>query len=96
MVNKIFISIQSLSDVITNSSSEVFIIDTVMSEKYFKKIWFDMLEAHGYDLDDRSCTGSIDKYNDTVTIDFGCMCNLGWDIRQDLQAVFGEENVIFK
>lgn len=89
----ITIRTQSVSDIITNSSSETFIIQTSLTEYAFTEIWENILIKLGYSLKDRTYYGSIRQNYTGFVIDFPIMCNLEDDVIEELYKYFGENNV---
>nr|DAN43791.1 MAG TPA: hypothetical protein [Caudoviricetes sp.] len=90
----ITIRTQSVSDIITNSSSETFIIQTSLTEYAFTEIWENILTELGYDLKDDTYYGSIrQNYKGFIVVDFPIICNLDEDVVRELYKYFGENNV---
>lgn len=89
----ITIRTQSVSDIITNSSSETFIIQTSLNEYAFTEIWENILTELGYSLKDRTYYGSIRQNYTGFVIDFPIMCNLEDDVIEELYKYFGKNNV---
>lgn len=90
------IKIQSFSDVITNSSSELFVINTDLSKWKVQEIWYKILKSHGYDMDDSSYTGYTYADGKKIHISFVGMCNVGSDARRSLEEVFGIDNISYE
>lgn len=71
--------IQSISDIITNSSSEVFIIQTNNAEK-LKQFFEELLEHLGYSLNDimymqiMDDSGKIDLFDESISYHPGDLC----------------------
>lgn len=95
---KYYISVQSISDIITNSSSEVFTIHTDTPE-YLIRDWLDdTLRVWGYSeeeiVNDSTIRGLV--YSDTpgvVVISYGVMCNVDESLYDLLVVTFGDKNV---
>lgn len=88
------IKIQSYSDIITNSSSEVFLIQTKKSKEDFEKWWRKILMRYEYDPNDSAWffedtyVGQIEEVNEgkfNIRINYPCMCNVGEEAREALQ-----------
>lgn len=93
---KFSLDIQSISDVITNSSSELFLINSGMPDKEFRKILTEKFIANGYtkeELEDESMIGEIwMEPGNRLHLDFPIMCNS--DIVYGILCeIFGKENV---
>ena len=94
--------IKSITDVITNSSSEVYIVKTTLDEiecrELFDKVSREM-EPDSYEL----CKGmeytlipSIEKISsDTVEFNWDILCNLN-NARGILAKIFGENNIVYE
>lgn len=96
------IKIKSKTDVITNSSSESYIIKTSLKTFEVKRIFYDYLEKTGeYGTEwEPACTGVFDAYfeqidDDHVFVDYSVLCNLD-DCERILGELFGKENVEYK
>lgn len=96
---KITIKIQSFSDIITNSSSELFTIKTNMSARAFRDIWNRYLDKRGYNHyfgGYETYHGHIDEEEPGVlTLEYPDMCNLEREDYEWLEKLFGEENVSY-
>ncbi len=92
-MKQITIKIQSFTDVITNSSSELFIISTNLSEDTFKDIWINALKMFNYDLNDETYMGEIREEDNKIEINFPIMCNLDNNIYEWLDFTFGKDNI---
>jgi len=93
---KIQIKVQSYSDIITNSSSELFTIKTDLSWFEFETMWEEALRIRGYDTDDETHHGTIyydEDRNNIITINFPVMCNLNNDMYEWLNYTFGRINI---
>ncbi len=95
---KIFkIRIQSVSDIITNSSSEIYQIKSNIPVYYFREIWNSILRNWGYSEEDieNDCTisGDIREKGEYIILDYSIMCNLDESVERKLVELFGEENV---
>lgn len=96
------IKIKSKTDVITNSSSESYIIKTSLETYDVKRIFYDYLEKtgdYGTELEP-IYTGIYDAYfekvdEDHVLVDYSVLCNID-DCEEILVELFGKENVEFK
>lgn len=53
------VNIQSVSDIITNSSSEIFSIRTDVSPETFREVWNKILKKWGYNIEDDTILGDI-------------------------------------
>lgn len=89
----ITIRTQSVSDIITNSSSETFIIQTSLTEYAFADVWENILTELGYSLYDETYYGNIKQNYTGFVIDFPIMCNLEDDVIEELYKYFGKNNV---
>lgn len=92
------ISIQSVSDIITNSSSEVFTVHTGTPAEVIADWFRTRLRRWGYSEDeirgDDTIGGHIyQEKPGVVVISYSVMCNVGEDIYSLLAATFGHENV---
>lgn len=95
---KYYIRVQSISDIITNSSSEVFTIRTETPE-YLIRDWLDdTLRVWGYSeeeiVNDSTIRGLV--YSDTpgvVVISYGVICNVNESLYDLLIVTFGDKNV---
>ena len=92
------INIQSVSDIITNSSSEVFTIHTGTPAEVIEDWFHTRLQRWGYSEEeirnDSTIGGNIYQLSPgTVMISYSVMCNVGEDIYSLLAATFGHENV---
>lgn len=99
--------IRSITDVITNSSSECYQIKNTKNwtVEEFKKKWFSELvknklfDNDGNCLDDfcRKCEytllGEIYSEGDYLYLDYPVMCNIDFDILKVLEDWFGDNNV---
>lgn len=102
------VNIQSITDVITNSSSETFVIDTNHSLDTFLSIWNSILkttEGQGYSGIEpneeeqfsiwHTYEGdSIYEDNGKIHIQYYAMCNLGDEARAELERIFGANNIV--
>lgn len=91
----------SISDVITNSSSEVYIITTSLSPEEFRAKWNDQLEEWGvfeeqyYTPGDPTFLGEIYRKNEhNLVLDYSVLCNLDQDVYKKLVEWFGKDNVL--
>lgn len=94
---KFYIKVQSVSDLITNSSSEVFTVYTSTPVEVIRG-WFDnTLRSWGYseeEMHDYTIRGNI--YEDRpgiIVISYNIMCNVNENIGRLLAETFGERNV---
>ena len=98
---QIRIKIQSITDVITNSSSEIFRIKSTMDTDTFKNIWHDILRIHNYDISEDSYSTStytgdyICQNGKWIEIHFSTMCNVDQDAREHLELLFGKDNIYY-
>jgi hypothetical protein len=95
---KFLIRIQSVSDIITNSSSEIYQIKSDITETMFREIWNSVLRDWGYSEEDIENDDTIygiirRKDNDYIILDYSIMCNLDFDALDKLRDIFGTENV---
>lgn len=95
---KYYIRIQSISDIITNSSSEVYTVYTDTPVDVVREWFHSILRKWGYsqdDIDYDSTIGGCIYENDfgEVVISYSIMCNINEDIYSVLTATFGERNV---
>lgn len=95
---KFLIRIQSVSDIITNSSSEIYQIKSDITETMFREIWNSVLRDWGYSEEDIENDDTIygiirRKDNDYIILDYSIMCNLDFDALGKLRDIFGTENV---
>ena len=94
---KFAIKIQSLSDIITNSSSEVYRVKTDIETWMFDDIWNKVLKDWGYSdeeiRDDSTISGYIHREGDYIILDYSIMCNLDFSAEEKLNEIFGKENV---
>lgn len=59
------VNIQSVSDIITNSSSEIFSIRTDVSPETFREVWNKILKKWGYNIEDDDDTILGDIYEES-------------------------------
>lgn len=95
---KYSINIQSVSDVITNSSSEVFTVHTGTPAEVIEDWFHTHLKRWGYseeEIDgDSTIRGNIYQQSPgVVVISYGVICNVNEDIYSLLANTFGEDNV---
>lgn len=95
---KYSINIQSVSDIITNSSSEVFTVHTGTPAEVIADWFHTHLKRWGYSEEeisnDYTIRGHIYQEGPgVVVISYGVMCNVNEDIYSLLAATFGHENV---
>lgn len=83
---------QSASDVITNSSSETYLIKSNIPEDTFIIVWERILTKLGYNLDDDTHYGEVYSEEGSFRIEFP-MSNLGEDVLGVLEMFFGKDNV---
>lgn len=84
--------IQSASDVITNSSSETYLIKSNIPEDTFIIVWERILTKLGYNLDDDTHYGEVYSEGGSFRVEFP-MSNLGEDVLEALEMFFGKDNV---
>ena len=89
--------IQSMSDVITNSSSELYTVRGV-DRWDLEDAFREQLKEWGYVPGDYDC-GTFDFScftNDDGTVEFGycVICNVNEDIEEWLKATFGEDCIV--
>lgn len=95
---KYCINVQSVSDLITNSSSEVFTIRTDTPE-YLIRDWLDdTLRVWGYSeeeiMNDNTIRGLVYSYTPgVVVISYDTMCNVDKSLYGLLVTTFGDKNV---
>lgn len=95
---KYHINIQSVSDIITNSSSEVFTIHTGTPAEVIEDWFRAHLKRWGYSEDEISSDSTIrgtiyQESPGVVVISYGVMCNVSESIYDLLASTFGDENV---
>lgn len=94
---KYIINIQSVSDIITNSSSETFTINTDASVGLVREWFNNVLRNWGYSNQqierDSSIGGCIYERNGKIHIDYDIICNVDESIYDVLTKAFGENNV---
>ena len=90
------VNIQSVSDIITNSSSEIFSIRTDVSPETFREVWNKILKKWGYNIEDDDDTILVDIYEESpgeLILSYPVMCNVGEDISSILKLIFGSQNI---
>lgn len=92
------INVQSVSDLITNSSSEVFTIQTGTPAEVIEDWFHARLKRWGYTdeeiSNDSTISGNIYQEGPgVVVISYGVMCNINEDIYGLLASTFGNNNV---
>ena len=97
------LKLKSKSDVITNSSDEVYAIRTGLSPEEVTREWYSFLENDEHSEDygtynDPEWTGVFDaiikeKEPGIIAIDYPVMCNV-YGFRTCLEELFGKENVL--
>ena len=92
------INIQSVSDIITNSSSEVFTIHTGTPAEVIEDWFHTRLKRWGYSEDEISHDSTIrgNIYQESpgvVVISYSVMCNVNESIYDLLVSTFGDGNV---
>ena len=100
-MKKIKIKIQSTSDVITNSSSEVYLVKTNISAQQFREMWDKQLkewkitEEEFYTPElDFTYRGEIYEAGDGwLYLSYDILCNIDQNIEGKLIEWFGRENV---
>lgn len=95
---KYCIKVQSVSDIITNSSSEVFTVQTQVDVDIIRDWFYNTLRIWGYSDEDICQDSTIGGYiyessPGVVVISYGVMCNVDESIYNLLIATFGRENV---
>lgn len=94
---KLQIPVQTASDVITNSSSEIYQIKSDIEVTMFRELWNDILRRWGCTedeiLNDETIGGKIYRENNSLILDYGIVCNLDQDVFDKLRDIFGNENV---
>lgn len=94
--------IKSVTDVVTNSSSECFLIITNDSEEAVKNKWLDFIEKNNlyfYWDGVKQTTGISDGFDCTkiapevIKLDYPVLCNVD-DCFENLEKCFGEGNVV--
>ena len=97
------LKLKSKSDVVNNSSAEVYAVKTGLSAEEVEREWYSFLESceeskeYGT-LDDPQWTGVFDatikeKEPGVVVIDYPVLCNID-GFKDKLEELFGNENVI--
>jgi hypothetical protein len=91
------VKIQSASDIITNSSSEVYQIKTDIPWLTFREIWDSILRYWGESEEDirgdETISGTIREEDGYLILAYDIVCNVDGDIFGKLKELFGEENV---
>lgn len=91
------IKIQGVSDIITNSSSEIYQIKSNIPVEFFREIWDNILRNWGYteeDIEsDSTISGHIREENDYIILDYSIMCNINESVEEKLIELFGSNNV---
>jgi hypothetical protein len=95
---KIFkIKVQSVSDIITNSSSEVYQIKTNVPWLMFREMWDSILRSWGESEEsiknDETISGIIREEDGYLILAYDIVCNVDHSIFGKLVELFGEENV---
>lgn len=95
---KFKIKLQSVSDVITNSSSEIYTIKTNVGAQFLRNWWNSKLLTLGYTQEqideDDSIGGCIYEDGDGyLVLSYSVMCNVDESISAILRAEFGAYNV---
>lgn len=95
---KILIKVQSASDIITNSSSEIYSIKTDTDVNIVRSLWDQiLLNEYGFEkdnLEDETIRGKIyrDKETGNIILDYNIMCNVD-NVEDKLKEIFGKDNV---
>lgn len=96
-MKKIKIKVQSVSDVITNSSSEIYQIKSDIDVFMFRDLWDDVLTEWGYTKEeiqaDDTVGGVIYKEDGYLILSYSSVCNLDQCVFDKLRDIFGNENV---
>ena len=91
------VKIQSASDIITNSSSEVYQIKTDIPWLTFREMWDSILRSWGESEEDvrgdETISGIIREEDGYLILAYDIVCNVDEDIFGKLKELFGEENV---
>jgi hypothetical protein len=91
------IMLQSASDIITNSSSEIYTIKSGVGEDFLRSWWDAKLKELGYSpkdiADDEFIAGRIYEENGYLVLSYPIMCNISEDIFDILLKRFGAKNV---
>lgn len=91
------IMLQSASDIITNSSSEIYTIKSGVGEDFLRSWWDAKLKELGYSpkdiADDEFIAGRICEENGHLVLSYPIMCNISEDIFDILSKQFGAKNV---
>ena len=94
---KFLILVQSVSGVITNSSSEVYQIRTDLDQSIFRELWDNILRNWGYPEEeisnDSTISGNIYREEGNLVLDYAIMCNLDHSAFDKLCDIFGKDNV---
>lgn len=97
-MNKFLIKIQSASDIITNSSSEIYSIKTDTDIDIVRSLWDQiLLNEYGFEkdtLEDETIRGKIyrDEETGNIILDYTIMCNVD-NVEDKLKEIFGKDNV---
>jgi len=105
MERKSTLKIRSISDVITNSSDEVYAVKTQLTPEEVEKKWNEFLEScngkPGEDYGTQDNPNWVGVYDATIkepipgiiTIDYPVLCNVE-NFKSKLEELFGKEQVI--
>lgn len=102
-MKKAKIKIQSVSDIITNSSSEVYLIKTEISKEQLREMWDRQLEEWKVREEKWYHPSLEETYRGEVRVEedgrlclaYDVLCNVDQNIEAKLKEWFGEENVEF-
>lgn len=97
--------IQSFSDIITNWSSEIFMIKTKLDLEDFTEAWKEILreyccwykedaEDREFYIDNDDILGYISETRNGIEINFPVICNVTSEAREELERQFGKKCTI--
>lgn len=91
------ILVQTFSDVITNSSSEIYTIKSDIGVDYLREWWDNKLRSLGYSEEeiknDDTIGGDIYSGENCIVLSYAVMCNVSENILKILASEFGEFNI---
>lgn len=94
---KFKILVQTFSDVITNSSSEIYTIKSDIDVDYLREWWNNKLLSLGYSEEeiknDDTIGGDIYSGENCIVLSYAVMCNVSENILKILTSKFGAANV---
>lgn len=91
------ILVQTFSDVITNSSSEIYTIKSDIGVDYLREWWDNKLLSLGYSEEeiknDSTIGGDIYSDENCIVLSYAVMCNVSENILEILASKFGKSNI---